>query len=451
MLERIKSDTLASVVQRKSKVTLDALKQAAVPTTRSFAKALQNNRASLIFECKKASPSEGLIRPNFDIAEIVKAYDPFVDAISVITNATFFEGHLSFLKEARAHTQKPLLCKDFILTEYQVYEARVHDADAILLMLSLLNDEDFKRCFRAAQSLNMDVLAEVQDEGELDRALALGARIIGVNNRDFRTLNVELRTAERVLPKIPKDKIAVLASGISNHQQILDYRNVAHAFLVGTSLMKQPDLPRAVRELAFGRVKVCGLTRKEDAEVAHACGATFGGLIFTPVSLRFVDLERARTIRAGSELSFVGVFMNQPIDQVVAYASELNLAAVQLHANETQSYVRELRAQLPASTEIWKAVHVQNEIPQVSDLGCDRIFLDAYSKDMRGGTGQRFDWNTIKDLDRGKYILSGGLSPANAREADEKRMWALDVNSGVETAPGIKSEEKLRAFFQELR
>src|SRR5689334_4655181 len=117
MLERIKSETVKSVDERRSKISLDELKARAVPTKRSLAKALQNKRTSLILECKIASPSEGMIRSNFNIAEIVSAYDPFADAISVLTNATFFDGQHSFLQEARAHTQKPLLCKDFILTE----------------------------------------------------------------------------------------------------------------------------------------------------------------------------------------------------------------------------------------------------------------------------------------------------------------------------------------------
>lgn len=451
MLEKIRSETLKSVEQRKSKVSPDELKARAVPTKRSLAKALKNNRTSLILECKKASPSEGLIRPNFNIAEIVSAYDPFADAISVLTNGTFFDGQHSFLQEARKQTQKPLLCKDFILTEYQVFEARVHDADAILLMMCLLDDADFQRCFAAAQCLNMDVLVEVHDEEGLFRALTHGAQIIGANSRDFRTLTVDLNTAERVLAQVPKDKIAVFASGLSKHEQLLDYRHLAQAFLIGTSLMKQPDLPRAVRELAFGRVKVCGLTRKQDVDAAYAAGAIFGGLIFAEESPRRIDLKRAKTIRARSPLSFVGVFTNHPIEQVVAYALELNLAAVQIHGEEPPGYVKELREKLPASTEIWKAVRVQNEIPTLSDYGCDRILLDAYSKESRGGTGAYFDWDKLKNLDRNKYILSGGLSPTNAREADEKRMWALDVNSGVESAPGIKSEEKLRAFFQELR
>jgi len=450
MLEQIRADTLKRVQQRQGLQSLEELQSKAIPTHRSLARALGQKRSSLILECKKASPSQGLIRPQFDIAEIIHAYDPFADAISVITNPTFFQGDLSFLNLARVHTQKPLLCKDFVLTPYQVLEARTYDADAILLMMSLLDDSTFQDCFKVASSLNMDVLVEVHDEEELERALGLGAQIIGVNNRDFKTLKVDLSTAQRVLPKISKDKITVFESGISTHHQLLDNRHLAQGFLIGTSLMKQLDLPKAVRELVFGRVKVCGLTRIQDAQTAFESGASYGGLIFAPESPRHVELEHAREIHHSTRLNYVGVFVNQPVEEVARHAKELHLYAVQLHGEENADYIRDLRQKLP-QVEIWKAVRVQDTIPDPSDFGCDRVLLDAFSKDKRGGTGQRFDWSKLKGLDAEKYILSGGLAPANAREADEQRLWALDVNSGVESSPGIKSTELLQAFFQELR
>jgi indole-3-glycerol phosphate synthase/phosphoribosylanthranilate isomerase len=452
MIDRIRAATSVEIEQRMSQRPLSTIKSLCAPTTRSLTKVLRKSRSAVILECKKASPSQGLIRANFDMAEIVKAYDPFADAISVITNATFFEGDLGNLKKARVHTEKPLLCKDFILSPYQVYEARVYDADAVLLMMSLLDDDNFRACFEVAKTLNMDALVEVHDEDELARALRLGAQIIGVNNRDFRTLKVDMTTAERVLPRIPQDKISVFESGISTHSQLLGYRTIANSFLVGTSLMKQADLPRAVRELVFGRVKVCGLTRNEDALMAHRYGATFGGLIFAPESPRCVSIEQARSVKQNCDLNFVGVFVNQSVSLVADHAKRLHLKAVQLHGEEGAEYIKELRDKLHANTEIWKAVRVQDTIPSPEQFGCDRILLDAYSKDKRGGTGQRFDWNVLSGVpDRQKYILSGGLSPENAREADAQSVWALDVNSCVEISPGVKDEERVRAFCEELR
>lgn len=452
MIEQILARTALVVEERKRERSIEELKARVVPTQRSLAKALKKGRNAVILECKKASPSQGVIRQNFDVAEIIKAYDPFTDAISVLTNAPFFEGDLSYLRQAREHTQKPLLCKDFILSPYQVYEARYFDADAVLLMMSVLNDADFQECFEVANSLSMDALVEVHDEQELERALRLGAQIIGVNNRDFKTLKVDLTTAERLLPKIPDDKIAVFESGLSTHQELRRYAEIADAFLVGTALMKQENLPRAVRELVFGRVKVCGLTRNEDALAAFNAGAVFGGLIFAPQSPRCISISQAQVVAKGCALGFVGVFVNQPVELISDHVAQLGLCAVQLHGEETREFVLELRKRVPKTCEIWKAVRVRDSIPSLDAFECDRILLDAYDPTRHGGTGQQFSWEYLKDLvHKEHYILSGGLSPQNAKQADAKALWALDVNSGVEASPGIKNAELVRAFFEELR
>lgn len=451
MIERIIAQTRADVEQRMRVCSLDGLQAKATKSNHSLSAALSKGRSSVILECKKASPSMGVIRSDFNINSIVAAYDPFADAISVITNKPFFDGDFAFLEAARRHTLKPLLCKDFILTPYQIYEARVHGADAVLLMMSLLDDAEFQKCFETARSLNMEALVEVHDEEELARALKLGAAIIGVNNRDFRTLKVDLTTSERLLPKIPKDKIGVFESGISSHEQLSRNRGKANAFLIGTSLMQQPDLEPAIRKLLFGRVKVCGLTQDVDAKMAHELGATFGGLIFAPESPRCITLAEAKALKQASPLRFVGVFVNQPLSMISDYVRALNLSVVQLHGEEDTTFISELRQLLPKGVEIWKAVRVQDTIPAASEVGCDRILLDAFQAGKRGGTGATFDWSKLQGLDREHYILSGGLNPRNAREADELGMWALDVNSGVESAPGIKNAELLKAFMEELR
>lgn len=452
MIDQILSETARLVEQRKSERSLNFLKQKVSATSRSLAFALKKNRSTVILECKKASPSQGVIRKDFSVAEIIKAYDPIADVISVITNAPFFEGDLAYLRMAREFTQKPLLCKDFILSPYQVYEARYFDADAVLLMMSVLDDPTFSECFEVATSLNMDVLVEVHDELELARALKLGAKIIGVNNRDFRTLEVDLKTAERLLPLIPEGIVKVFESGVSKHQEILANQKIAHAFLIGTSLMRRPDLKRAVRELVFGRVKVCGLTRNEDANEAFKAGATFGGLIFAAESPRCITKIQAKDIMLGCELDFVGVFVNEKIETIVEHVKDLGLCAVQLHGEETALDVSNLRAHLPSTCEIWKAIRVQERIPTPADFNCDRIVLDAYQKNLRGGTGHSFAWDILHNLPSSDfYILSGGLSPDNASLAQTHGLWALDVNSGVETSPGLKDINMVNAFLEELR
>jgi indole-3-glycerol phosphate synthase/phosphoribosylanthranilate isomerase len=164
-----------------------------------------------------------------------------------------------------------------------------------------------------------------------------------------------------------------------------------------------------------------------------------------------VTLVEALSVKQGCDLSFAGVFVNQPASLIADYAKQLDLKAVQLHGEESARDIRELRAMLTQGVEIWKAVRVKDAIPVPADFGCDRILLDAFAHDKRGGTGQQFDWGKLAHLPGDSYILSGGLSPKNAREADARNLWALDVNSGVESAPGIKNEQMLTAFFEELR
>jgi indole-3-glycerol phosphate synthase/phosphoribosylanthranilate isomerase len=154
---------------------------------------------------------------------------------------------------------------------------------------------------------------------------------------------------------------------------------------------------------------------------------------------------------AAADLEWVGVFVNQSVDRVLEFAKELDLSAVQLHGDETRQYVEDLRRGLGSRCEIWKACRVKDQVPRVEETGADKLLLDAFKPGMRGGTGQRFDWSILEGRNLENTVLSGGLEPGNARDADAKQAFALDVNSGVEERPGIKSEKLLNQFFGELR
>lgn len=432
-LSHILAHKRAEVQQREQQRPLSSFKQTLRRTDRRYL-------GGFIFECKKASPSEGLIRPDFDVVEIAKAYAPFAGAISVLTDAQFFQGDFRFLTQARQQVSCPVLCKDFVISPYQVYEARFYGADMVLLMLSVLDDEAYRDCAMAAQELNMDVLTEVHDEVELERALTLGAQIIGVNNRDFKTLHVDLNVARRLLPLIPVKIKKVVESGIQTHADILEFKSQADGFLVGTSLMRQSRLELAVRELVFGRIKICGLTRVSDAQAAYDCGACFGGLIFAAESPRCISLEKAFEITQQVPLKWVGVFVNAPLAQVCDYALKLGLSAVQLHGHEDLDYVTHLRQQLPENIEIW----------DLQGSG-DRRLFDTPHAQLRGGTGQVFDWSLIPEsIPKDRVILSGGLGPDNISTAEKLGFWALDVNSKVEQSAGVKDDAKLQELFGNL-
>ena len=235
-----------------------------------------------------------------------------------------------------------------------------------------------------------------------------------------------------------------------------ELRTHAKGFLVGSSLMSEPDLEAAVRKLVLGQNKVCGLTRPEDAAAAHQAGAVFGGLIFVAKSPRYVDIPAARAVMAGAPLSYVGVFRNAQPATIAKTVEALNLAAVQLHGDEDAAYIETLRPLLPAGCQIWKAVGVSlgkesgEPLPSL-DYPADRLLLDTKVGSQSGGTGQAFDWALLGNLDKARLMLAGGLNPDNALQAARVGCVGLDFNSGVESAPGQKDAHKLAAAFGALR
>jgi len=458
VLAEIISRKRLDVAARIAETPFPVLEKRAEPTTRRLSEALGKSKPRFIFECKKASPSEGLIRPDFDAKKIADAYRGFADVVSVLTDAPYFQGGFADLETVRAALPQPVLCKDFIVDPYQVFEARVHGADAVLLMLSVLDDAMYRRCAEAARALAMDVLTEAHDEHELSRALALDARIVGINNRDLKTMKVNLSTTRRLAPKIPEDRIVVCESGIGSRADIDELSGFVNAFLVGSRLMKEVRIDLAVRALVFGRVKICGLTTAEAARTAYEAGASWGGLIFAPESPRRVNEAEAREVTSASPLPMVGVFVNDSRERIARLAQEFHLAAVQLHGEETQAYVHDLRRELPKECEIWKAARADETMPPVEALlmetGADRLLIDSFNPSARGGTGKRFDWTLLERLPEfclSRVIIAGGVTPENINEARGIGSFAIDVNSGVESAPGRKDPAAVRRLFSRLR
>jgi indole-3-glycerol phosphate synthase / phosphoribosylanthranilate isomerase len=440
------------VAARKLAQPLESFQSTLPPSDRDFVGALKAGSTCFILECKKASPSKGLIRDDFSPEAIADIYGKYATAISVLTDEKFFQGDFAFLPRVRARVQQPVLCKDFMIDPYQVYLARHYQADAILLMLSVLTDEGYRALFAVAKALGLGVLTEVSNEEELTRAIALGAPVIGINNRDLRDLSVDLNRTKQLAIDIPSDRVVISESGINHRAQVADLRQHAKGFLVGSSLMAEPDLEAAVRKLVLGQNKVCGLTRADDAAAAHQAGAVFGGLIFVAKSPRYVDIPTARAVMAGAPLCYVGVFRNAMPATIVQTVEALGLAAVQLHGDEDTAYIEGLRALLPAGCQIWKAVGITSGEPLPAlDYPADRLLLDTKVGSQSGGTGQAFDWALLATLDKAKLMLAGGLNPDNALQAAEVGCLGLDFNSGVESAPGQKDGHKLAAAFAALR
>lgn len=252
-LEKICAKKREHIAKQKALVSIAELEQRALSQTppRGFAAALKNSKIGLIAEIKKASPSKGIIREDFDPATLANAYEAGGAAcLSVLTDEPYFQGKDEYLLQARNAVALPVLRKDFMLEPYQIIESRALGADAILLIMAALSDAQAAELESIALSLGMSVLIEVHDKAELERALLLKSPLLGVNSRNLKTLDVSLDTAIELAALIPQDKIKIAESGIFSHVDIVRLNAVGYgAFLVGESLMRQPDVTAATKEL----------------------------------------------------------------------------------------------------------------------------------------------------------------------------------------------------------
>lgn len=447
VLRKIVTDKAVWVEQRKQTQPLSTFKDQLQPSDRSFYQALTDQHSVFILECKKASPSKGLIRDDFDPIMIAKTYALYANAISVLTDEKYFQGSFDYLPLVKQHTHQPILCKDFIIDEYQIYLARYYQADAVLLMLSVLSDAEYLALSQVAHHLNMGVLTEASTQQEVSRAIKLNAKVIGINNRDLRDLSVDLNRVKQLAPAIPADRIVISESGIYTHAQVLTLSQYAQGFLIGSALMAEKNLELAIRKVILGENKVCGLTQKDDALAAYQAGAVYGGLIFVKTSPRYIDPNQARTVMSAAKLNWVGVFSNEAPDYVASIAKQLNLYAVQLHGHEDDTYINQLTKLLPSNCQIWQALSIGDSVPDHNHPNVMRYVFDH----GKGGSGQSFDWQLLTQQNLTNVILAGGINPDNVIMAIQTGVVGVDINSGVELSAGKKDHQQLTNLFLRLR
>lgn len=454
-------DVLSRIIEHKKQVVANSADYKDLSLSqKDFKSALNKNDFAFIMECKKASPSRGLIREKFDLDDIIDVYDQYADAISVLTEEKFFQGSFSYLNKVAKSTAKPVLCKDFIFTAKQVRQARHFGADAVLLMMSVVNDNQYLECSKQAKKLNMDVLTEVHTEQELERALSLDADIIGINNRDLKTLKTDLAVTKNLAKKVPEDCVLVTESGIQSHKDIIELSPFADAALVGSSLMAHENLQTAAKIMVFGDIKICGVTNQKDSDFLQKTPANKVGVIFAEKSKRRIESPVV------SELPLVAVFQNQSLDFVIDKVTSNGISYVQLHGNESYDYIRALKRKLP-HLHIAKAIHidVSNEFKDSDAIAIqitselldlvDEILLDSQASGQQGGTGKKFDSKILQASllleHKEKIRIAGGLDASDIHALKPIGYSMFDFCSSTESSLGIKSESKILNIFNSAR
>ncbi len=440
------ADVLADLVAHKRQevaARLGGRTTAAETTGRSLRTALARPRSRFIMEVKRASPSGHRARHSLDAA--VAAYAGIADAISVLVDAKGFGGSLDDLRAVRARFDGPILAKDFTVDPAQVSEARACGADAVLAMLSVLSNEEAAAVIAEARRLGMDVLVEIHDEAELARALVLDAPLIGINNRDLKTLKTDLSVTRRLAPLVPADRLVIAESGIAGRRDVEALAPFADAFLVGSSLMAADDIGESARALVHGPVKICGLTREEDVRASARAGATHAGFIFHPRSKRRLTKAAAMPLVEAARsagLKPVAVFDGAD-PAIAATAHDLGLYAVQIHGPVPIGLKDAL-----GDIALWAVSASTADGLSPVDGQADRTLFDTGP----GGTGQAFDWSLLEGRrDLARAFLAGGITPRNAAAASRVGAYGLDLSSGVEASPGIKDPDLIDALFGALR
>ena len=473
ILDRIVEATKIRVAQEKQVESPEAVKAAALAlpsdTGFPFEAALRQQDFNFICEVKKASPSKGIIAEHFPYLDIAKEYEVAgAAAISVLTEPDFFKGDKKYLQEIASTVKIPVLRKDFIIDEYQIYQAKVWGASAILLICACLDVSTLTKFRELADSLGLSSLVEAHDEKEVQMAIDCGARIIGVNNRNLKDFTVDVQNSVRLRNLVQDDVIFVSESGLETPEdiQVLRDNNIGVA-LMGETFMRSPN---KVEKLAYlygptyytPKVKMCGISKVETIPAIVDAKPDYMGLVFAP-SKRQVTVDQAKILveelhrgyakKYGSDtehdkngtIKTVGVFVNETVENLVTIANEANLDAVQLHGDEDEAFIQSLKER--TNVEVWKAVQIRSaaDVEKWIDSSADMILFDAYHKDERGGTGEVFDWSSLDAFER-PFMLAGGIDSTNvARAIRTVRPYGIDISSGIETN-GVKDDEKIKAF-----
>lgn len=453
MLDKIIESTFKRIESKQKLTPLSKVREIAESKhiKFDFLGALQKEKMNLICEVKQASPSKGIISQDFNPLLIAKEYERGgAAAISVLTEPDFFKGSDLYLEEISKNVNLPTLRKDFIINEYMIYEAKALGAAAILLIASVLDSAKLKSFYALAYELGLDVLCEVHNEFELELALKINPKIIGVNNRNLHDFSVDLNNTLRLKKLAPNDVVFVSESGLDsrNDLKILE-NNGIHAALIGETLIKAESKSKKIRELKGNDVKVkfCGLKREEDILYVNTLKPDFIGFVFTE-SKRQVSIKEAKHLSKmlDSSIKKVGVFKDTNEEFIFKALNEVKLDFLQLHGENNIHLFNSLKDKI--SSQIILAINIKDSLDSMDSLLAPFILLDS----AQSGSGVCFDWRllkNIKDFNK-KFFLAGGINLENLDSALALNPYCIDVSSALETNR-VKDFEKMQQFIKRIR
>ncbi|MBN2280858.1 MAG: bifunctional indole-3-glycerol-phosphate synthase TrpC/phosphoribosylanthranilate isomerase TrpF [Candidatus Marinimicrobia bacterium] len=458
IIDEIIQNKRKEVDQRKSFVSIEKIKAGLSPSVRDFKMAISKGHGlNLIAEVKRKSPSKGTIRNDVNIFEIVKIYSQnhFVSAISFLTDYQYFGGTLEEMLQISLQTTKPVLCKDFIIDEYQIYEARYFGADAILLIASELTTETMEHFINIAKSLKMDCLVEVHNEDEIVKLPSI-VDIAGINNRNLKDFTISLDTTKKLSEKLrKKSNIIVTESGINTRNDVKKIIDFADAILVGTSLMLNENPSARIASLFKPDIKICGITQLKDAIYCGENGVDYLGFIFSQKSKRYTDPRVSAAISTEikdlfPQVKLVGVFVNEDPKRVLDIMNRCQLDLAQLHGDETESFYYNFQ------DRVIKVFRIENQldqikINQINNCQAKYVLMDTYSPNVYGGTGQSFNWKNIEKIKHRNLFVAGGINSENYTDILGYKPDVLDISSGVENSPGIKDYKKIDQILKGLK
>jgi indole-3-glycerol phosphate synthase len=432
---------------------------------RSFKQSLTDSSWGIIPEFKRRSPSKGWIHRDADVEKTVRGYcESGASAVSVLTDEPFFGGDFSDFKKARNILKIPLLRKDFIVDEYQIFQSARMGADVILLIAACLTPEEALRFSTTAHELGMETLLEIHREKELEYIQPM-IDAVGINNRNLKTFVTDIRHTIRLAHRIPEEYVKISESGISDIQTVIHLRNEGFkGFLMGENFMKTENPAQTFRAFMADlesppsckiKIKVCGMKYPENLIELSRLPIQFMGLIFYEKSPRYMgNIEAATFNKIPKKIQKVGVFVNETQSNILGKIKEYDLQLVQLHGEESPLFCKELKEK---GIKVIKAFPVEDR----SDLekcvlyegACDYFLFDAKTP-ARGGSGKKFDRAILSGYTgRTPFFLSGGIAPEDAeaiRQLNIPQLYALDLNSRFEIEPGLKNKEQLNQFIAGL-